>query len=113
MLVLDGFGSHTTYEFFEYAKLNKILLLKLPPHSTHLTQPLDVGLFQALKQYYAEAIDAAVKAGNVDFDKLDFLACFESIRAQAFTKSNILSAWKNTGLIPYNPRVVISKYQAI
>ena len=49
MLIMDGYGSHMTYEFFTYAKRKQIELFHLPPHSTHLTQPLDVGCFQPFK----------------------------------------------------------------
>ena len=47
-----------------------------PPHSTHLTQPLDVGVFQPMKHYHAEAVDNAIRLGDVDFNRLDFLAAF-------------------------------------
>lgn len=60
MLIMDGFGSHNTYEFWQFAKRKQILLFRLPPHSTHLTQPLDVGIFQPFKHYHTEAIDSAV-----------------------------------------------------
>ena len=100
---MDGFSSHMTYKFWLYASRHNITLFRLPAHSTHLTQPLNVGLFQPFKHYHTEAIDSAVRAGNVDFNKLDFLAAFQTIQAQTFTKSTIRSAWKNTGLIPYNP----------
>ncbi len=113
LLIMDGFGSHMTYKFWLYAKNNDIVLFRLPAHSTHLTQPLDVGLFQPFKHYHTEAIDGAVRAGNVEFDKLDFLAAFQKIWSQTFTESTIRSAWKNTGLIPYNPQVVLSKIAAI
>ena len=45
LLILDGYGSHLTYEFWSYAKEHKIILFHLPPHSTHLTQLLDMTCF--------------------------------------------------------------------
>jgi hypothetical protein len=45
LLIIDGFGSHMTEEFFNYTQHAKIELLRLPAHSTHITQPLDVGCF--------------------------------------------------------------------
>ena len=38
-----------TYEFYEYAQKHRIELFRLPPHSTHLTQLLDVGCFQPIQ----------------------------------------------------------------
>ena len=59
LLILDGYGSHLTYEFYGYAQKHRIELFALPTHSTHLTQPLDVSWFQPYKHYHSEAIDAA------------------------------------------------------
>ena len=72
LLIFDGYGSHLTFELYTFAQEHKIELFRLPPHSTHLTQPLDVGCFQPYKHYHAEKIDELVRAGRVDFDKLDF-----------------------------------------
>jgi hypothetical protein len=36
-------------EFLDKAEALNILILALPPHSTHLIQLLDVGVFQSLK----------------------------------------------------------------
>ena len=44
MLVLDGHESHVNVSFNEFCKENDIIPICLPPHSSHLTQPLDVGL---------------------------------------------------------------------
>ena len=67
-IILDGFGSHYVYEFHTFAQHMCIDLFVLPPHSTHLTQPLDVGCFQPFKHYHVEAVDAAVRLGSSNFD---------------------------------------------
>ena len=113
LLILDGYGSHLTFEFFTFAQEHKIELFRLPLYSTHLTQPLDVGCFQPYKHYHAEALDDAVRAGGVDFDKLDFLSIFQHMRNQTFTKSTILSSFKKTGLVPYDLNMVLHKITAI
>ena len=59
--------------------MEKIILLRLPPHSTHFLQPLDVVIFQQWKHWHAEAIDHAVRHGIGDFDCQTFLANIESI----------------------------------
>lgn len=49
------FDVHESYEstlFQSYCKSNNILCVKLPPHSSHLTQPLNVGCFGVLKRLY-------------------------------------------------------------
>jgi len=60
-LILDGHYSHVTIEFMEYCEANRIALYYLPPFSTHILQPLDVGLFGPLQQYYGKAVDNSVR----------------------------------------------------
>ena len=45
IIILDGHHSHKTLEAVEYAQLNGIELLTLPPHCTHRMQPLDWAFF--------------------------------------------------------------------
>lgn len=89
---MDGYGSNWTYKFWSYAKEHKIILFRLPPHFTHLTQPLDVGCFQPLKHYYTQAIDCVVRLGDAEFGKLQFFAEFQTMREKTFTSAIICSA---------------------
>lgn len=111
MLILNEFDSHMIFKFWTYIMLNKIVLFKLSAHFTHLTQSLDVRLFQFFKHYHVKVIDAVIKAENVNFNKLNILTCFQIIQIKAFTKVNILSTWRNTNLIFYNSQIVIFKFQ--
>ena len=113
LLIMDEYGSYLTYEFYDYAQKHCIELFRLPPHSTHLTQLLDVGCFQPYKHYYSETINNAMKAGAADYGKLEFLASLQTIRSPTFKKSIIRSAVKNTGLISYNLEIVLRKIRAL
>lgn len=108
LLLLDGYGSHTTREFLQYCEDANISCYKLIPHTTHKCQPLDVKVFQPYKHYHAEAIDEATRTGCMDFNRLEFLNALPEIRRKTMKKSTILSAWKDAGLIPYNPDLVIA-----
>ncbi|TQW01607.1 DDE superfamily endonuclease domain-containing protein [Cordyceps javanica] len=55
--IVDGHGSHHTYDFIDYAEKNKIMIFGLPPELTHLHQPLDVVKFSSIKHHYSEAIE--------------------------------------------------------
>ena len=103
LLIIDGYGSHMTIPFHNLATENKIVLFRLPPHSTHLTQPLDVGVFQPFKHYHTDAIDKAVRLGDEKFGKLEFLAAFQSFRNQTFKPITIRHAFKSTGLVTLIP----------
>jgi hypothetical protein len=49
LLILDGHESHHSTEFELYYQQNNIITLCIPPHSSYLLQPLDVGYFGPLK----------------------------------------------------------------
>lgn len=57
LLILDGHNSHMSPEFLIYAIEHNIIVLCLPSHTSHVLQPLDVGLFAQLQRYYSAELD--------------------------------------------------------
>src|SRR5437762_3042004 len=49
LLLFDGHDSHISGDWFPHCLDNKIIPALLVPHSSHLTQPLDIGVFSPLK----------------------------------------------------------------
>ena len=49
LLLLDGHSSHYCPSMIRQAAEHKVVLFALPPNTTHLTQPLDKGIFGPLK----------------------------------------------------------------
>ncbi|XP_044716504.1 DDE superfamily endonuclease domain-containing protein [Hirsutella rhossiliensis] len=76
LLVVDGFTGHTTLEFAEYCIKFDIIIAILPPHSTHIMQPLDVGVFQPLKAAHQKALRKTLAEGHLAFSRVDFLNAF-------------------------------------
>jgi hypothetical protein len=60
-LILDGHESHHSVDFETHCKENKIVTLCMPPHSSHLLQPLDVGCFGLLKKAYGLEIEQLIR----------------------------------------------------
>ena len=56
VLFLDGHQSHAALPLIELAKDHGVILYALPPHTTHLLQPLDVGVFAPLKQVWSQVL---------------------------------------------------------
>jgi hypothetical protein len=81
----------------------------MPPHSSHLLQPLDIGYFAVLKRSYARLIESKTRARINHIDKLDFLEAYPSARIEAFKSETIKNSFAAAGLMPYNPDRVISK----
>ena len=112
-LLFDGHVSHLGFEFISYCESVKIIPFCLPPHSTHLLQPLDITVFQPFKHYHSCAVEDAVRNGDIEFSKTTFLAAFQTIHNKTFQKTTILSAWKNASLFPFNPSIVINKMKVL
>jgi DDE superfamily endonuclease len=53
LLIVDGHLSYVNIAFLNKCDELRILVLILPPHSTHRLQPLNVGLFQPLSTTYS------------------------------------------------------------
>ena len=45
LILYDGHRSHFSLDLIEWAKTNNIILFVLPPHCSHILQPMDVGCF--------------------------------------------------------------------
>lgn len=75
---MDGHVSHMTWEFFDFCLNHKIVPFCLPPHSTHLLQPLDVGLFGPLQKHYSNILDEDMEesGGDTGINKGTFLKYF-------------------------------------
>jgi hypothetical protein len=109
LLILDGHESHHSLEFQELCKENTIYMLCMPPHSSHLLQPLDVGCFLLLKRAYSREIEALICYHINYITKLEFLSAFKAAFTQLFTSANICSAFRGAGLVPLQADVVLSK----
>ena len=109
MLVLDGHESHDSAAFQAYCKSNNIIPLCLPAHSSHLTQPLDVGCFSVLKRSYGLQIEHFIKAHINHITKVEFFIAFKAAYEQSISAQNSQAGFRGAGLIPYDPQVVISK----
>jgi hypothetical protein len=109
MIVLDGHESHLSAKFEDFCKANNIITLCLPAHSSHLTQPLDVGCFSVLKRLYGRELEEYIKAHITHITKTEFFIAFKAAHFNAITPQNIKAGFRGTGLVPYDPQVVISK----
>nr|XP_023021526.1 uncharacterized protein LOC111509902 [Leptinotarsa decemlineata] len=49
LLIYDGQSTHMNVKLVELARDNDIIILKLPPHTSHLSQPLDLAVSKSLK----------------------------------------------------------------
>ena len=109
LLILDGHESHHSLEFQELCKEYNIYTLCMPPHSSHLLQPLNVGCFSPLKRAYSREVESLIRHHINHITKLEFLPAFKAAFSQSFTSANICSAFRGAGLVPLQPDAVLSK----
>lgn len=107
LLILDGHSSHATPEFDQFCKDHDIITLCMPPHSSHLLQPLDVGCFSVLKRVYGGLVAENMRLGINHIDKAEMLMIHQAARLQALSPANIRSGFKATGLVPANLAAVL------
>jgi DDE superfamily endonuclease len=107
LLLMDGHSSHTTQDFITGCWEHGIIPFALPPHTTHILQPLDVCVFQPYKHWQAIVTERIVREGVYDFGKDDFLRAQPEIKKLAFKKSTIKSAFRHTGIWPFDPNHVL------
>jgi hypothetical protein len=107
LLLLDGHSSHATFRFKALANDYKIILLYLPAHTTHRLQLLDVGIFGPQSGFYSNEVVRHSRWAGYSVSKREYLDWMIKARKKANTKSNILSAWKKAGLVPFNSDLVL------
>src|SRR5947199_2675042 len=106
---LIGYSDNITAEFIAYCMDKNILLMILPPHSSHLTQPLDVGVFGALKKHMATEIEPLMRTGITRIQKVEWLTAFVAAHDKAVSAKNILSGFRGTGIHPFLPTKVLRR----
>ena len=113
LLVLDGHGSHITIDVTEFAQSNNIHLLCLLSHTSHILQPLDVGVFKYLKSFFSKACRQYMAKNPGCVITEDVLASVvASTIAQLDTPLNLLGGFKKAGIYPFNPGEVSDRQLA-
>lgn len=107
LLILDGHESHHSVKFELYCEKHNIVTLCMPPHASHLLQPLDVGCFGPLKQAYGRQIEGLMRGHVSHVSKLEFLCAFREAFALAMTPGNVRAGFARTGLVPHSPEKVL------
>ena len=107
LLIMDSHGSHKTFEFDIACKELNIISIYMPLHSSHLLQPLDVGLFSLLKKMYTKELKNTFQLIINHVNKLEFLETYKQVQFQVFIKSNILSVFKSAGIFFFDFTTVL------
>ena len=107
VLIFDGHNSHLTYRTIKLAIDNDIIIICLPPNTSHALQPLDVGVFKALKALFSKIINDwnFRTGGNKNIDKEVFPILLKQLY-DGIDPSWIISGFRKTGLYKFNKNAV-------
>jgi len=105
LLVMDGHGSHMDIKTIELCRANNIHLYCLPPHTTHIFQPLDVAIFYPVKTYFSKLTQHVKLAtlgweNPVNVSKTNFTKLFKEAWELALTTSLIKKEFRKCGVYP-------------
>ncbi|CAF1282496.1 unnamed protein product [Didymodactylos carnosus] len=109
LLVLDGLGAHVNVTCIELAIVNNIILLVLPPHTTHGLQPLDLVILGVVKSYWYKVMSSYKKQGYNAIRKPDFLGLINHVYEQICTKRQVVSSFARSGIWPFDNQAMKDK----
>lgn len=107
LLLYDGHRSHINLTLTEWSKYHNVVLFVLPPHTIHLTQPLDVGVFGPLKAMYNKECQLYMERNpGINISKYQVAKLTNKPYMRALSSENLISAIKKTGICPFNKNVI-------
>lgn len=103
IFIVDGHSSHIHYRVVQFALNHGIHMICLPPQTTHLMQPLDVGCFGLVQKAYQRHLRTWFAANpTAIITKAIFYGLLTLTRQEVFSAEVILAAWKKFGCWPIN-----------
>lgn len=113
LLLEDGHAAHITIELIEMARANDVDLLCFPSHTTHLLQPLDVGVFKSFKTNFSNACRRYMAANPGRIITTDLIATMVGEAwPLSLTPVNIMSGFRKCGIFPLNPGQISDRQTA-
>lgn len=110
VLIVDGHSTHIDLEVSKLCRDLQIHLYCLPPHTSHVLQPLDVGFFGAFKASWGKAFESyKFENPGMPLTKYTFAPVFKKAWLDCVKASTIVNSFKESGLCPLNPNAISSE----
>ena len=110
LLVLDGHKSHLSVRLTQWARERNIILCILPPCTSHILQPLEVGCFEPVEQLYNSECKKFLceREKSKHGDVVRYNICEKICKAynEAVSADNLIAAFQETGIHPLDRRVI-------
>ncbi|CAG2192489.1 unnamed protein product [Mytilus edulis] len=107
LLIFDNHDSHISINLIEKAKANNIHIIGLPPHTTHLLQPLDVAIFGPLKEKSEPIISYLGKPEQVCHHRQSQVSALLSTAIdQTITLAWVKESFRKSGMYPVDRSII-------
>ena len=108
LLLLDGHTSHYCPDTINLAAEQGVIIFTLPLNTTHLTQPLDKGVFGPFKQHWRRVChDFQISHPGQVVNHYSFCCHFSKAWVESMTAVNITAGFQTTGIYPINREAVM------
>lgn len=99
LLILDGYSSHVSLKIVNLLRDNTIICLMLPSHATHALQPVDIVLFNSVKNDWCNIVKNHLRDGNKNIRNSDFPRLMKKlfVDKNAFCSTRIVSSFSRSG----------------
>ena len=106
LLILDNHESHISLAAVDKCRELGIVLLTIPPHTSHHLQPLDKCVFGPFKQAYNSATETWIRSNpGKTVSIYDIPQLVNQAQLNAMVPKNILSGFRFTGNWPCDPNI--------
>lgn len=105
LLIMDNHESHVNIAGIDFCKENGIIILTLPPHTSHKLQPLDISVFGPIKRYFNAACDNWMRLplhATKTITIYDISGIAREPIKQGASINNIQSGFRKSGIWPFN-----------
>ena len=110
ILLYDGRSTHINADINEAARKEGVHLFVLPPHSSHVLQPLDMSVFSAFKKSLNSKFHKYLRNIPYSIITIDLLPELISNSYKASMRvSTIMSGFRKTGIFPLDPSAPVNK----
>ena len=107
VLIVDGHSSHVAFQVRQLAVANNVTLLKLPPHTTHILQPLDVGLFKGAKEAWRGIVADHTRRNRCNIRKSEFPGLLQILWKDGIKSNSLVSGFKKCGPQSVSPKATM------
>lgn len=106
LLILDNHCTHSSLTSYDFCRDNGIVVVSLPPHTSHRLQPLDVTFFSSLKAVYNQECDQYMKSNHFEKISITNIAeLFANAYNRVTTTGKGVKGFQITGICPLNRNV--------